>query len=201
MSGEFERAVLKLVCQILGGSNGRTAPKWLVRPGRVDCGAFWPLICDIYRDLTNLRLPEMMPNREWRRLDCVSVSDSGTRIIEVDEAQHFNRYRAKALRLYPQGIQLAFDAKTWIEHSDAKIKLEAGGFAKPRPPLFPEYGGRHLQRAFRDALCDILPAHYGYLPTLRIAHFEVDGWLGANDAPQRMESLLQRKISTAGISL
>jgi hypothetical protein len=41
--------------------------------------------------------------------------------------------------------------------------------ARPCPPLFPDAGGRHLQRAFRDALADLVPLEHGWLPTLRIA--------------------------------
>lgn len=195
MRGEFELKVLNLVCQVLGGTNEPATPTWLVRPGRSECGELWPLIREIYSDLTHRKLPEAMPSREWRRLDCVSVTSSGTRIIEVDEPQHFNRYRAKTLRRYPAGIQLAFDLKTWIDRSDAKMRLEAGGFAKPRPPLFPQEGGRHMQRAFRDALADVLPPYHHFLPTMRIAHFEVDDWLNANGARERMEKLLHLKTS------
>ena len=44
-------------------------------------------------------------------------------------------------------------------------------------PLFPGEGARHRQRAFRDALTDILAPDYGFAPTLRIAHFEVKDWI------------------------
>lgn len=37
-------------------------------------------------------------------------------------------------------------------------------------------GGRHRQRAFRDALADLLPPLHGFGPTIRIGHFEVERW-------------------------
>jgi hypothetical protein len=79
--------------------------------------------------------------------------------------------------------------------SAAKRRLEGGGFAKPRPPLFPGEGGRHRQRAFRDALADILPAVHGWKRTLRIADFEVKPWLFTAEAPQHMRRLLDQRLS------
>lgn len=195
MPREFETKVLRLVRQLLGGTIEHT-PQWLIRPGRNECGKRWPLICAIYRKLADRELPETMPKRERRVLDCVlKVANSAPRAIEVDEKQHFNRFRAETLRLYPRTIPLAFDRTVWIEQCEAKTGLEGGGFGKPKPPLFDLEWGRHRQRAFRDALCDILPPDHGFLPTLRIGYFEVDDWLEARDARKRMEDLLDRKIS------
>jgi hypothetical protein len=120
---------------------------------------------------------------------------SPPRIIEVDESQHFNCYRGKTLGLYPAELQLAFDRKTWVDRSQAEPLQKSGGWAARKPPLFPDAGGRHLQRAFRDALADILPPDYGFLPTLRIADFEVEPWIGTAGARKRMEDLLHCKIS------
>lgn len=195
MPCEFQRDVLKLVRQVLGGSCEPT-PKWLLRPGHVECGKRWQLICEIYRELTNQKLPQTMPRRESRRVDCVlKAANSNPRIIEVDETQHFNRFRAETLRLYPPEIELAFDRKVWAERSEAKKKLEGGGLTMTNSPLFPGDEGRHRQRAFRDALCDILPPVHGFLPTLRIAKFDVNDWLKAYDARDKMEELLRTKFS------
>jgi hypothetical protein len=191
MPRETERAVLKLVVEILGGTEERT-PDWLMRPGADECGNRWTLIRKIYEGLTKKDLPSEMPPRESRRVDCVlRLPSSPPRIIEVDESQHFNDYRAQTLKLYPADLALAFDRNLWIAHSEAGRKLAGVGFGKPRPPLFPGEGGRHRQRAFRDALTDILPQEYGFEPTLRIAYFEVDGWLTAGDASEKMIELLR----------
>lgn len=195
MPRELQDRVLRLVRQILGGTVEDT-PQWLARPGLIECGKRWSLICAIYTELTKLNLPETMLPRNRRQLDCVlKVANFVPRIIEVDEKQHFNRFRAATLRLYPPKTRLAFDRKEWILRSDAKTRLEGGGFGKPKPPLFPGEGGRHRQRAFRDALCDILPLDHGFLPTLRIADFEVEDWIKEKDSRKRMEGLLARKIS------
>jgi hypothetical protein len=182
--------VLKLVRKLVGGNEERTPP-WLMRPSSDDCGSYWELVNEIYTDLTGLRLPNDMPQREWRKVDLVLKSPGGAaRIIELDESQHFNAYRAKTLRFYPAQLALAFDRKLWIEHSDAKMKLERGGFGRPKPPLFPRDGGRHRQRAFRDALADILPLEHGFAPTLRIAYFEANTWLASEAALEKMQQLL-----------
>ncbi len=50
-----------------------------------------------------------MPLREHRRLDAVLMKrGQPPRILEVDETQHFNEYRATALRAYPRGVRVAF---------------------------------------------------------------------------------------------
>lgn len=51
-----------------------------------------------------------------------------------------------------------------------------------------------MQRAFRDTLADLLPPEYGYLPTLRIADFEVNPWIYTRDAERRMRELLQARL-------
>jgi hypothetical protein len=60
---KIQKAVLDLVGQVSGGtieSKGKM-PSWLLRPGKIECDERWPLICAIYRELTGLELPEIMP--------------------------------------------------------------------------------------------------------------------------------------------
>jgi hypothetical protein len=96
--------------------------------------------------------------------------------------------------MYPRTLLVAFDRDAWLRACDAKLKLEGGGFGRPCPPLFPDVGGRHQQRAFRDALTDVLPAVHGWQPTLRIADFEVVGWINSRGAKARMASLLTSRL-------
>jgi hypothetical protein len=63
--------------------------------------------------------------------------------------------------------------------------------------LFPQEDGRHRQRAFRDALADVLPRRPRLLPTLRIADFEVEGWLGQRGAKARVAALITDRIERA----
>ena len=110
---------------------------------------------------------------ERRTVEAALVFGGSRRILEVDEEQHFNQFRAITLRHYAGDVRVAFDTKRWLEQCDAKTRLEGGGFAAPRPPLFPGLNRRHRQRAFRDALRDLVPTEHGYAPTLRIGAFEI----------------------------
>lgn len=196
MAREVQNRVLDLVEEALALPMTREdCPGWLRRPGRSEFDDLWNTVCSVYRELTSLELPEVMPARERRSLDAVIEHKDGTlRVFEVDEAQHFNRHRALTLERYPRGTALAFDSGVWHRRSIASPKLRGGGWGKAKPPLFPEDGGRHVQRAFRDMLADLLPPSRGWSPTLRIAHFEVEEWLDASDADRKMRALLKRKF-------
>jgi hypothetical protein len=191
---ELERQVVALVQELLDAEILPT-PLWLIRPGREECGKQWPLVQRIYHDLSGATLPDVMRPVERRQVDAVLlVTGEQPRILEVDETQHFNEYRAITLRRYIDEIPLAFPAEVWRQRSYKKRKLEGGGFGAPKPPLFPGAGGRHRQRAFRDALCDILSPEHGWLPTLRIADFEVRDWINDSDARRRMSELLAGRL-------
>jgi hypothetical protein len=197
MALELQNAVVELVTAILEVEVGET-PQWLMRPGKLECRGRWELVRDVYATITGgADLPETMPPRERRSIDCVLVVDGQRRMLEVDEKQHFNRFRAQTLQCYPDDLPVAFPVADWIAASERKVKLEGGGFAKPRPPLFPEQNGRHQQRAFRDALADILPGEYDWLPTLRIADFEVKDWVFGSDAREQMMQLLETRLGSA----
>jgi hypothetical protein len=192
---ELQDAVTDVMRRILDADQLGT-PGWLVRPGRAECGRRWPLVQRIYSILEpDQVLPEVMRPVERRTVDAVLLRDGEPpRILEVDESQHFNRFRAATLRAYPKSVRVAFPVGVWIERSEAKQRLEGGGFAAPRPPLFPGPNGRHRQRAFRDALSDILPPLHGYLPTLRIADFEVKPWIFGPEPDDQMRSLLEQRL-------
>lgn len=52
-----------------------------------------------------------------------------------------------------------------------------------------------MQRAFRDMLADLLPPVHDFDPTLRIADFEVSGWLHGCEADERMRKLLDERLA------
>lgn len=197
MPRELEHAVVALVRSVYGGAE-RATPDWLQRPGPTECGRRWPMIRSVYTELTGLELPEVMPSREHRTVDCVlHRRGEAPRIIEFDETQHFNAYRAQTIRRYPRTARAAYDRAGWLAACDAKRRLEGGGFGRPKPPLFPHEDGRHRQRAFRDALADLLPAVHGWQPTLRIADFEVVGWVHERGAQACMRTLVSQRVEHA----
>jgi hypothetical protein len=91
-------------------------------------------------------------------------------------------------------VRVAFDRSVWLRASEAKVRLEGGRFGRPKPPLFPHEDGRHRQRAYRDALADLLPAVHGWLPTLRIADFEIKAWIYERGAGARLADLLAKRL-------
>lgn len=192
---EFQRAVVAAVGEALPHSTiieSPQTPAWLNRPGLVECAGAWTTICAIYTDLTGLQLPEAMPPRERRRLDAVIVDPSGLRhVLEIDESQHFNVFRARTFERYPDSARLGFDREQWVQQCSAKARLEHGGFAKPRPPLFPGENGRHRQRAFRDALADLVPLEHGWGATVRFGAFELPHALRDGIDVHAMRSLLE----------
>jgi hypothetical protein len=150
MPRDVERAAVEVLSQVYGPP--LAMPEWLIRPGKAECGARWDLVREIYHRTTGLELPETMRPVERRQVDGVFGFGDRTFVFELDETQHFNQFRATTLRCYPADVLLAFDKEDWVARCERKTRLEGGGFSAPRPPLFPGAGGRHLQRAFRDAL-------------------------------------------------
>ncbi|WP_090969580.1 hypothetical protein [Nocardioides exalbidus] len=196
MARELQNRVVDLIEEVTGTTLEReVAPTWLMRPGAAECGAVWPVIRAIYSDLTDgAVLPDVMPARERRSIDGVLTADDGaSRIVEIDEAPHFTPPRARTFAHYPSATRTAFEQSAWAEGSSRGTRMRGGGFGRPTPPLFPEAGGRHLQRAFRDSLADLLPSEHGWLPTLRVGDFEVKEWLFDPDAEARMAQLLETK--------
>ena len=61
-----------------------------------------------------MELPDAMPPRERRTVDlALSKHGQSPRIVEFDEIQHFNDYRARTIRMYPRSVNVAFDRRAW----------------------------------------------------------------------------------------
>jgi hypothetical protein len=137
----------------------------------------------VYGELTGLVLPNEMPPREHRRLDVVvTFGDDVRQVVEIDESQHFTGPRGVTLGFYDR-MPVCFDVDAWAARCAERAGREpGGGFAKPRPPLFPGPGGRHRQRAFRDFLADLHPPLHGWLPTLRVSDREAERALAGGAA-------------------
>ncbi|MDD9996118.1 MAG: hypothetical protein OXQ89_00085 [Rhodospirillaceae bacterium] len=83
------------------------------------------------------------------------VPDPGF-IVEFDESQHFTRPRKHALAVYAKERLLGFSANRWMnlcEQHDAKDN---------------DLPFRDEQRAWYDALRDLVPTTRGLLPTVRL---------------------------------
>jgi len=133
--------VTELVRKVYGGGELAT-PDWLQRPGPAEAGRRWRVLQRIYHELTATELPEVMPPRERRTVDCVlQRRGEAPRIVEFDEKQHFNRYRALTIRSYPRATAAAFDRRAWLRACEAKRRLEGGGFGVPKPPLLATSSG------------------------------------------------------------
>lgn len=187
-----EPPLVALVARILGARIVET-PGWIMRPGKTEARGTWPTLQAIYHELTDRKLPEVMPPRERRKLDAVFEADGRRRIFEFDGGQHFNADRATTLRLYPEAPR-AFPYEVWLARSEAKARIKTGDWARPCPPLFPDPGGRHQQRAFRDAIADLLPLEYDFEATLRIGFFEID-WLGTAREEDECRLLLASRLA------
>lgn len=172
-----------------------TCPPWLLRPGRAECAGAWPVVGRIYAALTGLELPELAPPRERRRLDVVLAHRDGSRqVLEIDEREHFTAARAVTLAHYPPDTPLGFSRKVWAERCETLAGQEpGGGLAKPCPPLFPGEGGRHRQRAFRDALADLVPPEHGWHRTVRISDSEASVVAYGADPAGALRALLAER--------
>lgn len=88
-------------------------------------------------------------------------------MIEVDEVQHFTTFRLQTFAHYPQDVSLDFDSDEYVDlcrkycRTADKYRLDkaASGFGP---------GGRQRQRAYNDALRDLVIPAMGKPPLIRI---------------------------------
>jgi hypothetical protein len=83
----------------------------------------------MYRELADgVELPEAMPPRERRELDGQFGGwGMPLRLVEVDEQQHFNEFRATTLGLYPTDLALGFPRNVWLAQSNQRVARAGGG--------------------------------------------------------------------------
>ena len=77
-------------------------------------------------------------------------------IVEFDESQHFTRARLTALSLYSADLKYGFSLERW---KDLCRRIDA----KDDTPI-----DRDERRAWYDVLRDLIPAVYGFKPTVRL---------------------------------
>lgn len=89
-------------------------------------------------------------------------------IVEVDEVQHFTTARRRSFELYPPNVALGFDLQ---EYRALVVRWQPTGdraFAHKTASDFPVPGGRQSQRAYNDALRDLLAPSFTRYPVIRI---------------------------------
>lgn len=89
-------------------------------------------------------------------------------IIEVDEVQHFTSARALTLDLYPDDVRLGFDVDEYRALIDQWKAKGNAAFKHKTSKDFPGPGGRQAQRAYNDALRDLLAPTFTGHPVIRI---------------------------------
>lgn len=90
-------------------------------------------------------------------------------LIEVDEQQHFTSARLRTFEFYPSDCELGFDNaeyRTLVEQWRTKGDR---AFAHKVAADFPRPGGRQAQRAYNDALRDLLAPTFTGHPLIRLA--------------------------------
>jgi hypothetical protein len=75
--------------------------------------------------------------------------------IEIDESQHFTSFRATTLRMYPPGVALGFDRDEYLSLCDA-WSSRSDRYRAAKPAVGFGAGGRQRQRAYNDALRDLV---------------------------------------------
>jgi very-short-patch-repair endonuclease len=117
---------------------------------------------DLRRILVAIESVRQMPikGRSNYCLGCDFYIPDHRLIIEFDERQHFTLARAASLKAYPADAPVAFDRERWIALSE---EIQAGD----NSPIY-----RDEQRAFYDAIRDIVAPQIGFKPVVRV--FEED---------------------------
>ncbi|WP_205696032.1 hypothetical protein [Conexibacter sp. SYSU D00693] len=96
------------------------------------------------------------------------------RIVEFDEDQHFTIQRLATFALYPADAQLAFERSVYAKACLATAKRAERAFAHKTATEFPGPYGRARQRAYFDAVRDLLSPVLGSGPVVRVLAPERD---------------------------
>jgi hypothetical protein len=109
-------------------------------------------------------------------------------LIEVDEYQHFTSFRLMTLDLYPTGYPLGFDPDRYSDLCDKwKVRADRYRAFKAAPGFGP--GGRQRQRAYNDALRDLVAPLMG-AGLIRVDAVEGDGEAAYQRSRDRLHAAL-----------
>jgi hypothetical protein len=106
------------------------------------------------------------------------VLASAKLVIEIDEIQHFTRDRLTTLELYPPSAELAFDVAEY-RALIGQWGAVADRYRAVKPSIdFPHAGGRRAQRAYFDAVRDLVAPSFRWR-ILRVPAPECDAAIAA----------------------
>lgn len=89
-------------------------------------------------------------------------------LIEVDEVQHFTSARLRTFDFYPREVPLGFDVDEYRELIELWRSKGDRAYAHKTSVDFPKPGGRQAQRAYNDALRDLLGPTFTGHPVIRL---------------------------------
>jgi len=110
--------------------------------------------------------------------------------IETDELQHFTTFRFQTLELYPPGVPLGFE-KDEYANLCRQLALRADKYRAAKAATGFGPGGRQRQRAYNDALRDLVIPAMGHPPVIRISILDDNG----EAAYMRNREMLAFKLS------
>jgi hypothetical protein len=90
-------------------------------------------------------------------------------LVEVDEVQHFTTAREATLLRYPSGLRVGFDVDEYLALIEQWRPKADAAYAHRVSSDFPHAGGRQAQRAYNDALRDVLAPTFTGHPVIRVA--------------------------------
>lgn len=187
--GDCERA-FALAAAADGIVLARARVPWLNQRGHLGIPDASPAVLDVLGrifDSLGGRLEEQAAKRLTSLPGDFIDVESGT-FIEVDESQHFTSFRLLTLDQYPVDAPLGFDINDyralcgeWSARSDKYRKSKAAvGFGD---------GGRQRQRAYHDALRDLVAPTMGHPPVIRVAAPDRDGTAAYDRVRDRLQHL------------
>jgi hypothetical protein len=89
-------------------------------------------------------------------------------LVEVDEVQHFTAARRQTLAYYPTKFPFGFSIDDYRSLIDDWIAKAHAVFTRRWSPDFDFSGGRRAQRAYEDAVKDLLAPTFTGMPVLRL---------------------------------
>lgn len=173
--GDCERAFARAAASD-GVVLARARVPWLNQRGHYGLPSEASSVVDVLDNIFNA-LDGLAGEQKGKRLTSLPGDflhePSGT-FIEIDESQHFTSWRLRALNLYPPESPLGFDLQEyrslcaeWAPRSDRyRASKAAKGFGRR---------GRQRQRAYNDALRDLVVPAMGHPPLVRVPAPARDG--------------------------